>query len=394
MTPELLRIVDRRLEATGALEQSWSLLVIGACEGAETLDGILGGDKPAARAARARTQAATEPAPTAGAYLDSITVEGFRGVGPKRTLELTPTAGLTLVVGRNGSGKSSFAEGVEILLTGTNSRWAKRSKIWQEGWRNLHHTARTAVEATFAIDGQKGDTFVTRNWADGAGPDDSTATVRLPDKSKHDLSTLGWTSAVETFRPFLSYNELGATFDAGPTEFHDRLSRILGLGDIDEALQLLKRARLDRTGIVDDAKQRLSTLLDQLETVDDPRATAALKALKGRTWDLDAAERTLDATPGGTTTAEETQPPSRPREPPGARPSRGPPARRRPRIDRRARARRRKHARRRGARPDRDPPRRGSPFRHARRRRLPGLRQEARAPAVLARPNRWTRSPN
>ena len=63
-------------------------------------------------------------------------------LGPKRTLELEPTAGLTLVVGRNGSGKSSFAEGIEILLTGTNSRWARRSRIWKEGWRNLHH-ART-----------------------------------------------------------------------------------------------------------------------------------------------------------------------------------------------------------------------------------------------------------
>ena len=35
------------------------------------------------------------------------------------------------------------------------------------------------------------------------------------------LESLGWTSAVETFRPFLSYNELGATFDEGP----DRVPR-------------------------------------------------------------------------------------------------------------------------------------------------------------------------
>ena len=62
-----------------------------------------------------------------GAYLESITVEGFRGIGAKRTLELAPGPGLTLVIGRNGSGKSSFAEAAEILLTGTNSRWANRS---------------------------------------------------------------------------------------------------------------------------------------------------------------------------------------------------------------------------------------------------------------------------
>ena len=61
--------------------------------------------------------------------LVSITVEGFRGIGPRKTLELKPGPGLTLVVGRNGSGKSSFAEGLEILLTGSNWRWAKRGAL-------------------------------------------------------------------------------------------------------------------------------------------------------------------------------------------------------------------------------------------------------------------------
>ena len=246
MTPELLRIVDRRLDKTGALAQPWSLHVLAACEGPEALTAALEGDTRAA--ATTIREAEAEPQSRPGAYLGSITVEGFRGIGPKRTLELQPDAGLTLVIGRNGSGKSSFAEAAEILLTGTNSRWARRSKIWQEGWRNLHHTARTAVDATFTIDGQKGETIVSRQWADGAGPDDSTATVRLPDKTKRDLSTLGWGSAIETFRPFLSYNELGATFDAGPTEFHDRLSRILGLGDIEDALQLL-RSHCEKEGV-------------------------------------------------------------------------------------------------------------------------------------------------
>ena len=93
--------------------------------------------------------ALAEPAERPGAYITSIVVEGFRGIGPRRTLEINPGPGLTLVIGRNGSGKSSFAEAAEILLTGTNSRWAHRSKIWQEGWRNLHHPERTTVAAGF-----------------------------------------------------------------------------------------------------------------------------------------------------------------------------------------------------------------------------------------------------
>ena len=113
MTPELLRIVDRRLDATGALEHEWAFLVLGACEGEESLQAILQGEAPAKRAALKK--AAKESPAKPGAFLESITVEGFRGIGPKRTLELEPGPGLTLVIGRNGSGKSSFAEAVEIL---------------------------------------------------------------------------------------------------------------------------------------------------------------------------------------------------------------------------------------------------------------------------------------
>lgn len=50
-----------------------------------------------------------------GVYLGDLTVEGFRGIGERRTLPLTPGPGLTLIVGRNGSGMSSFAEAAEML---------------------------------------------------------------------------------------------------------------------------------------------------------------------------------------------------------------------------------------------------------------------------------------
>jgi hypothetical protein len=53
------------------------------------------------------------PAPKA-AFLRRLTAQGFRGIGPQATLDLTPGPGLTLVVGRNGSGKSSFAEGLHL----------------------------------------------------------------------------------------------------------------------------------------------------------------------------------------------------------------------------------------------------------------------------------------
>src|SRR6185295_18809522 len=105
------------------------------------------------------------------------------------------------------------------LLTGENWRWAHRSKVWKEGWRNLHHTARTEVSAELAVEGEKAIATVTRTWREGADLTQSEATVRLPSKGKADLAALGWASAMESYRPFLSYNELSAMFE-GPTDLH------------------------------------------------------------------------------------------------------------------------------------------------------------------------------
>ena len=102
-----------------------------------------------------RRSAARPPDRPALAYLAAITVEGFRGVGPPATLELPPGPGLTLVVGRNGSGKSSFAEALEVALTGETFRWQARSAVWREAWRNLHHPA-AQVRARFLLEGERG----------------------------------------------------------------------------------------------------------------------------------------------------------------------------------------------------------------------------------------------
>ena len=76
---------------------------------------------------------------TAGAgFLTSISVAGFRGIGSEARLDLYPAPGLMVVSGRNGSGKSSFAEALELALTGTSFRWYKKETLWAESWRNLH----------------------------------------------------------------------------------------------------------------------------------------------------------------------------------------------------------------------------------------------------------------
>src|ERR1019366_10801693 len=121
-----------------------------------------------------------ETPPTAEGAADLILaafeVEGFRGIGPPVALTLEPSPGLTLVVGRNGSGKSSFAEALEMLLTGSNRRWTERAKVWQDGWRNLHHGP-PHITGRFRPDGGRTTMTIERHWADEADVAGSTLTI-------------------------------------------------------------------------------------------------------------------------------------------------------------------------------------------------------------------------
>jgi hypothetical protein len=159
MSDRALRaLVLKRLEADTKPEDEWSALVLAALEGPDQLGKLVdeGGEPGAPTAAQQPAEpaaTAAEPAKPRVAFLKTITVEGFRGIGPKATLDLTPGPGLTLVVGRNGSGKSSFAEALELLLTGDTYRWAQRTKVWRDGWRNLHHP-KAAIAAEFALEGE------------------------------------------------------------------------------------------------------------------------------------------------------------------------------------------------------------------------------------------------
>ena len=112
------------------------ILVLAALLSDDEFASVLGGGDQSPR--RPESPAPANAKQPVGTYLDSIEVSGFRGIGPTATLNLHPGPGLTIVSGRNGSGKSSFAEAAEFALTGDNKRWSGRTSIWQEGWRNLH----------------------------------------------------------------------------------------------------------------------------------------------------------------------------------------------------------------------------------------------------------------
>ena len=280
----LLGIVLRRLGEFSLPEQATDLL-LAALDGDESLSAQLGGQaQPRSKA----TDVTAAPAP-AGAYLQSLTVSGFRGIGPPATLTVTPQPGLTLVVGRNGSGKSSFAEALEVLLTGKLKRWENLSAAWKQGWRSMHYPDQARITAEFLIEGA-GPAKAQRTWPAGADFTGSTVTVQVAGEKQVGLERLGWTAALTDYRPFLSHSELEAFFGV-PSGLYELLASVLGLEDLTRAAARLAQARKAREAALAEVKKRLPGLLARLEAADDERAEACRRALAGRSWDLAAAAR-------------------------------------------------------------------------------------------------------
>ena len=188
-------------------------LVVAALRGDDDLASALGAG---GYAWPAPPEAAAEAGDALGTYVKTIRVRGFRGIGPQASLRLPPGPGLTLVTGRNGSGKSSFAEAVELALTGDNKRWAGRTAVWREGWRNLHTGGACRIAVELVTDGQAGTTSVVRQWNAKAGLDEATASMHEDGGPHRPVDSLGWAEALELYRPFLSYAELGALVDGKP----------------------------------------------------------------------------------------------------------------------------------------------------------------------------------
>jgi ABC-type lipoprotein export system ATPase subunit len=266
------------------LDDAAQLLVLAACEGDDQLTSVLGGN-----ALPQPDVSVPEPGDPPGAYLASLAVEGFRGVGTRTALSFSGGPGLTLIVGRNGSGKSSFAEALEVLLTGDNRRWADRSKVWREGWQNLHHTEATSVEARFFVEGE-GETTVTRSWAHDVEITEGSASAQVHGKPRGRLANLLWDEPLVSYRPFLSYNELGSMLDEGPSKLYDALASILGLEELVEAEQRLGAERKAREKAMKSAKDATRDLRASLEGNDDERAAICLGAIATQPWDLEAIE--------------------------------------------------------------------------------------------------------
>jgi DNA repair exonuclease SbcCD ATPase subunit len=303
MEATLKQLIITRLDAVAG-DVKWVWYILAACEGRDDLEKQLGGaGRPKARVGKiAKASGPVDEPP--GAYVRSITVEGFRGIGDRASVGITPGPGLTIVIGRNGSGKSSFAEAIELLMTGKNRRWDGRPPAWRDGWRNLHHPT-AAITAEFIVEG-KGTSTVTRTWKADADLDAGVATWQPHGGTKQALSTLGWDAALSAYRPFLPYSELGDLLTDKPAALHDALSKVLGLEDLTDTQKLLQEQRLSRQHFIDTVAEQLDPLLTRIQQVvdetGDGRAEVCLKALTSKPWDL--ASVTAAVKTAGVTTAD------------------------------------------------------------------------------------------
>ncbi len=272
----LLDLLTDRLVADPTVDEPLSRLVLAGWAGDEALAAALAG-RDGVTAAGGSTPS-VDPAPDV--FLAAVHVEGFRGVGPAATLPLRPGPGLTLVTGRNGSGKSSFAEAAELALTGDSKRWSGRTMVWRKGWRNLHSPSKAFIGVDLVTAGASGVTRIARRWADGEELSGGQWTRQESGAERENFDGATWRDDMVTYRPFLSYSELGALIDGRPTELHDAMHNLLGLSPLTAAKDSLRLARkklTDDAKAVSDARKELRA---DLAHVDDQRAvrTAALLA--------------------------------------------------------------------------------------------------------------------
>ncbi|WBC08380.1 AAA family ATPase [Micromonospora sp. WMMA1947] len=287
-TEPLVDLIFDRLAADRVPDDT-AEVVLAALSGGADLDAALSGAPTALEPQRTGADESRERI-----WLSSVTVAGFRGVGPERTLPIEPGPGLTVVVGRNGSGKSSFAEAVELALTGDSARWADRNSVWRTGWRNLHAADPCRIAVELRVDGVATPTRVVRSWPSDGELGDAALTITSAGGTHRDLAELGLARPLELYRPFLTAAELGRLTAGTQSQLFDAISAILGLEAITDADRRLMAAARPADAAVKEVRGQRATLAAALAEVPDDRARRAAALLAVNQPDLAALTGILD----------------------------------------------------------------------------------------------------
>jgi hypothetical protein len=137
----LRHLVLTRLEKDTGPDDEWAALVLAALESPEELDQLLADGNGAARKSTPAKQEGNPkkaPEPPRTAFLLRLTAQGFRGIGPKATLDPTPGPGLTAEFALEGErGACSLAR-----------QWADGAEFADAStWAQVHGQPRTVPEA-------------------------------------------------------------------------------------------------------------------------------------------------------------------------------------------------------------------------------------------------------
>ena len=116
---------------------------------------------------------------------------------------------------------------------------------------------------------------------------ESKAWVQRDGQKREDTATLGWDTALEMYRPLLSYDELSGILEGSPSAFYDQLYKLLGLEQLSDAMTRLdtevKQLRLPAAEL----RKARDALKPKLESHEDPRAATALAQVRKTKPNLD-----------------------------------------------------------------------------------------------------------
>ncbi|NOY92988.1 MAG: AAA family ATPase [Deltaproteobacteria bacterium] len=288
MNPSLLELVAKKLTATPPDVQGVRRLVLASCHSAGVLQRALEESEFEPPTAASRQKGSDAP----DVWLSSLVIKGFRGIGAPMKVDFEPTPGLTLVLGRNGSGKSSVAEGLETLLHGDCSRLKDKPAEWKKGWANVHWDGAVEIEAEFRLEGQSECAVATRRWESGDEID--SADLELRSLGSRGESAFPSRDLLDKYRPILSCGQLGRRLERRPADLYDELAGVLGLHELVDAQNALRTERVERKRRCEQLEDGRGALLETLSGSEDARVVTCREALLQQPWDLDAIGAVLE----------------------------------------------------------------------------------------------------